>query len=327
MTAFFVCLKYDGGFMLDLCGRQITYLRISVTDKCNYRCCYCMPPQGVTKQSHSDMCSFEELKTMAEAAVKCGVRKIRVTGGEPLVRRGIVDFCKMLKDIPGVEELCITTNGSLLSSLAEPLKASGVDRLNVSLDTLRPDRFSQITRLGTLSDVLTGLEAAKAAGFDKIKINCVLLGGINDDEIRDFVNLTYDNNYQVRFIERMPMGYGASFGSYLPASKVVEVCPELEKMPSDGVAQRYKIKGYMGEVGLITPLSNEFCPQCNRIRITCDGRLKPCLHSDTEIVLRNLQGKALEDAICMGIMAKPEHHHLCDDGVTQTHRAMNQIGG
>lgn len=317
--------------MLDLCGRQITYLRISVTDKCNYRCCYCMPPQGVFKQNHSDICSFEELGDIAKAAVKCGVYKIRVTGGEPLVRRGIVDFCKMLKDIPGVKELCITTNGSLLSSLARPLKDSGVDRLNVSLDTLRPERFAQITRLGTLSDVLKGLEAAKDAGFDKIKINCVLLGGVNDDEILDFVNLTRDINYQVRFIERMPMGFGSSFGTFVPASKVLEVCPELEELPvevpTESVAKRYKIKGYKGEVGLITPLSNEFCSQCNRIRLTCDGRLKPCLHSDNEILLRNLKGQALEDAICKCILAKPEHHHLCDDGVTQTHRAMNQIGG
>ena len=286
-----------------------------------------MPPQGVTKQKHTDICSFEELRDMAEAAVKCGVRKIRVTGGEPLVRRGIVDFCKMLKEISGVEELCVTTNGSLLPSLAETLKSSGVDRLNVSLDTLRPERFEQITRLGTLSDVLEGLEAAKAAGFDKIKINCVLLGGVNDDEIANFVNLTRENDYQVRFIERMPMGFGASFGSFVPASRVLEVCPELEELSVEGVAKRYKVKGYKGEVGLITPLSNEFCPACNRIRITCDGRLKPCLHSDSEILLRNLHGQELEDAICRGILAKPEHHHLNIDGVTQTHRAMNQIGG
>ena len=313
--------------MLDLCGRSISYLRISVTDRCNYRCCYCMPPQGVEKQSHTDISSFEELRAMAEASVKCGVKKIRVTGGEPLVRRGIVDFCRMLKEIPGVEELCVTTNGSLLSSLALPLKLAGVDRLNISLDTLRPERFSSITRLGTLSDVFSGLEAAEAAGFDKLKINCVLLGGINDDEISDFVNLTKDKSYQVRFIERMPMGCGATFGSFVPASRVLEVCPQLEELSYDGVAKRYRVKGYRGEVGLITPLSNEFCPQCNRIRITCDGRLKPCLHSDSEIKLRGLEGQALEDAICTGILAKPEHHNLRSDGVTQTHRAMNQIGG
>lgn len=286
-----------------------------------------MPPEGIVKQSHDDICSFEELRDMARATVKCGVRKIRVTGGEPLVRRGIVDFCKMLKDIPGVEELCVTTNGSLLSSMAEPLKRSGVDRLNISLDTLSPERFSRITRLGTLSDVLEGLEAAKKAGFEKIKINSVLFGGVNDDEIPGFVELTRENDYEVRFIELMPMGNGDFSHAFVPASRVLELCPELEELPSEGVAKKYKKKGYRGEVGLITPLSNEFCPDCNRIRITCDGRLKPCLHSDYEIPLCNLGPQELEEAIRKGILAKPEHHHLVSDGVTGTHRSMNQIGG
>ena len=286
-----------------------------------------MPPEGVFKQEHSEICSFEELRAMAEAAVKCGVSKIRVTGGEPLVRRGIVDFCKMLKEIPGVKELCVTTNGSLLPRLATSLKAAGVDRLNISLDTLRPERFTQITRLGSLSEVLAGLDAAEVAGFENIKINCVLLGGINDDEIADFVALTKDKPYEVRFIERMPIGLCASFGTFVPASKVLEVCPFLEPSFSDGVAKRYKVKGYKGAVGLITPLSNEFCPQCNRLRITADGKLKPCLHSDVELPLRGLTGQALEDAICRGILAKPEHHHLKEEGFTQSHRAMNQIGG
>ncbi len=313
--------------MFDLYGRKITYLRISVTDKCNYRCIYCMPPEGVVKQSHSDICSYEELLAMAEAAVKCGVKKIRVTGGEPLVRRGIVDFCRMLKEIEGVEELCVTTNGSLLSTLASPLKEAGVDRLNVSLDTLRPERFKEITRLGTLSDVLEGLDAAERAGFDRIKINCVLLGGFNDDEIASFVDLTRDKNYQVRFIERMPIGLSSSFGTFVPASRVLEVCPELEEMEADGVARRYKIKGYKGDVGLITPLSHRFCSECNRIRITADGKLKPCLHSDDEITLRGLEGKELFEAVSKGIISKPERHYLEDDGISGTHRNMSQIGG
>jgi GTP 3',8-cyclase len=226
-----------------------------------------------------------------------------------------------------VKELCLTTNGSLLPLLAFDLKAAGVDRLNISLDTLSPERFSQITRLGTLSDVLSGIKAAEVAGFENLKINCVLLGGINDDEISDFVELTKDKPYEVRFIERMPIGLCASFGSFVPASRVLEVCPALEPMSSEGVAKRYKINGYKGSVGLITPLSNEFCPQCNRLRITADGKLKPCLHSDMEIPLRGLTGQALEDAICRGILAKPEHHHLKEEGFTQSHRAMNQIGG
>ncbi len=286
-----------------------------------------MPPEGVEKHSHFDVCSFEELIAMASAAVKCGVRKIRVTGGEPLVRRGIVDFCRMLKAIEGVEELCVTTNGSLLSSLAEPLKKAGVDRLNVSLDTLRPDRFNYITRLGTLQDILSGLDAAEKAGFEKIKLNCVLLGGVNDDEIADFIALTKEKDYEVRFIERMPMGLSSSFGSFVPASKVLEVCPELEEIPSEGVAKRYKIKGYKGEVGLITAMSERFCPQCNRIRITSDGRIKPCLHSREEISLRGLKKDELPVAIEKAIFSKPERHHLVEDTVTSTERNMNEIGG
>ncbi len=286
-----------------------------------------MPPEGVEKHSHFDVCSFEELIAMASAAVKCGVRKIRVTGGEPLVRRGIVDFCRMLKAIEGVEELCVTTNGSLLSSLAEPLKKTGVDRLNVSLDTLRPDRFNYITRLGTLQDILSGLDAAEKAGFEKIKLNCVLLGGVNDDEIADFIALTKEKDYEVRFIERMPMGLSSSFGSFVPASKVLEVCPELEEIPSEGVAKRYKIKGYKGEVGLITAMSERFCPQCNRIRITSDGRIKPCLHSREEISLRGLKKDELPVAIEKAIFSKPERHHLVEDTVTSTERNMNEIGG
>lgn len=313
--------------MLDLRGRQITYLRISVTDKCNYRCCYCMPPEGIERHSHLDICSFEELRDIAAVCVALGVRKIRVTGGEPLVRRGIVDFSRMLKEIPGVEELCITTNGSLLSEYAAQLKKVGVDRLNVSLDTLRPERFNMITRLGKLNDVLDGLKAAEDAGFERIKINCVLLGGINDDEIPAFVDLTRDKDYEVRFIERMPIGFGSSFGSFVPATRVLEAAPQLEETGVDGVARRYKIKGYKGSVGLITPLSNEFCSECNRIRLTSDGRLKPCLHSESEISLRGLKGKELEDAVKSAILSKPEHHHLVEKGVSESHRSMNEIGG
>lgn len=313
--------------MLDLYGRNITYLRISVTDRCNYRCRYCMPEKGVQKQSHYDICSFEELLLMARVAARCGVRKIRVTGGEPLVRRGVVDFCRMLKSIDGVEELCVTTNGSLLDSLAGPLKDSGVDRLNISLDTLRPDRFKEITRLGTLEDVINGIEAAERVGFKKIKINMVLLGGVNDDEIPDFVNLTKNNDYEVRFIERMPIGYGAAFASFIPAKRVLEMCPNLKAIESEGVAERYMLPGAKGSVGLITPLSNEFCPGCNRIRITADGILKPCLHSESEIPLRGLDEEALISAIESGILAKPRHHHLKERGLSDTTRNMNQIGG
>ena len=313
--------------MLDSFAREITYLRISITDRCNYRCRYCMPEEGVEKRAHGDICSLEELRDMAAAAVRCGVKKIRVTGGEPLVRRGAVDFCRMLSEIPGVEELCITTNGSLLAEQAAALREAGITHLNISLDTLKEERFRAITRAGTLSDVLRGLESAERAGFEKIKLNCVLLGGVNDDEIADFAALTRAHDWQVRFIERMPMGCGRGFGAYLPAKVVLERCPELEAVSHDGVAACYRFPGAKGTVGLIAPMSHAFCSECSRIRITADGKLKPCLHSGEEISLRGLSGDELEAAIRRGILMKPERHHMDETGATQAQRGMFAIGG
>ena len=313
--------------MLDSFAREITYLRISITDRCNYRCRYCMPEEGVEKRAHGDICSLEELRDMAAAAVRCGVKKIRVTGGEPLVRRGAVDFCRMLAEIPGVEELCLTTNGSLLAEQAAALREAGVTRLNISLDTLKEERFRAITRAGTLSDVLRGLESAERAGFEKIKLNCVLLGGVNDDEIADFAALTRAHDWQVRFIERMPMGCGRDFGAYLPAQTVLERCPELEPVSHDGVAACCRFPGAKGTVGLIAPMSHAFCSECSRIRITADGKLKPCLHSAAELSLRGLSGDELEAAIRRGILMKPERHHMNATGETETQRGMFEIGG
>ena len=313
--------------MVDSYARAITYLRISITDRCNYRCRYCMPDAGIEKCAHGDICSLEELRDMAAAAVCCGVRKIRVTGGEPLVRRGAVDFCRMLAEIPGVEELCLTTNGSLLAEQAAALREAGVTHLNISLDTLKEERFRTITRLGTLSDVLRGIEAAEHAGFEKIKLNCVLLGGVNDDEIADFAALTRAHDWQVRFIERMPMGCGRDFGAYLPAQAVLERCPELEAISHDGVAACYRFPGAKGTVGLIAPMSHAFCSECSRVRITADGKLKPCLHSAAELSLRGLSGDELEAAIRRGILMKPERHHMDETGETEAQRGMFAIGG
>ena len=315
--------------MEDTFGRTITYLRLSVTDLCNYRCRYCMAPEGVEKTAHDAVCSLEELRDMTAAAVACGVRKVRITGGEPLVRRGIVDLCCMVKEIPGVKELCLTTNGSLLGSLALPLREAGVDRLNISLDTLRPDRFRTITRLGELSQVWEGIEAAEAAGFSQLKLNCVLMGGINDDEIEDFVNLTRTHPWQVRFIELMPMGVCAGWDrrAFLPVETVRQRCPDLEAVGAEGVASCYRLPGAAGTVGLIAPMSHVFCGDCSRIRITADGKLKPCLHSGEEIPLRGLTGEDLVQAVRQGIARKPERHHLECRGGSETRRSMNEIGG
>ena len=314
--------------MRDACGRTIDYLRLSVTDRCNYRCRYCMPPEGVEKRSHGDILSLEELAEIAAAAVRCGVRKIRLTGGEPLVRRGLPDLCRMLRAIPGVEELCLTTNGSLLPAFAAPLREAGVDRLNISLDTLRPDRFAAMTRLGRLRDALDGVRAAEAAGFQNLKFDTVLIGGFNDDEIVDFVNLSRDHPWEMRFIELMPMGPCAGWdkGRFLPCGTVLGRVPELEPLDVQGVARRYRLPGAQGTVGLISPVSRGFCADCRRIRVTADGRLKGCLHSRAELPLRGLHGEALEAAIRRGILQKPREHHLAESP-SDTPRTMNQIGG
>ncbi len=315
--------------MNDTLGRKITYLRLSVTDLCDLRCIYCMPEHGVPKRAHSEICSLEELCDMAAAAVSLGVRKVRITGGEPLVRRGVVSLCQMLRALPGLEELCLTTNGVRLPELAAPLREAGVDRLNISLDTLRPERYRSITRIGELSSVLRGLDAAEAAGFSHTKLNCVLMGGVNDDEIEDFVRLTQERPISVRFIELMPMGacVGWDKARFLSAGAVLDRVPELEPAGTDGVSRLYRIPGAAGTVGLIEPMSHAFCAECSRIRITADGKLKPCLHADMEIALRGLHGEALLDAIRQGIARKPERHALTRDGQSHAGRCMSEIGG
>lgn len=314
--------------MNDAHGRRIDYLRLSVTDLCNYRCVYCMPDSGVSKRSHSEILSVEECVDVAAQAVRCGVRKVRVTGGEPLVRRGILDICRGIAEIGTLDELCLTTNGSLLREFARPLRDAGVDRLNVSLDTLRPERFARLTRRGSLEDVLDGVDAALRAGFERLKFNVVLIGGVNDDEIADFVALTRERPAEVRFIELMPVGECAGWdrSRFIGAQRVLEVCPELMPLEAEGVAARYRIPGHAGTVGLIRPLSHKFCSECNRIRVTADGKLKPCLHSADEIPLKGLRGEALFRAIRDGILQKPLQHEMERLGSRST-RPMNRIGG
>lgn len=314
--------------MMDQYGRTIDYLRLSVTDLCNYRCRYCMPAEGVEKGPHGSILTVEELVEIGEAAVKLGVRKIRLTGGEPLVRRGILDICRGLRAIPELKELCLTTNGSLLPELAQPLREAGVDRLNISLDTLKPERFQEITRRGTLDEVMKGIRAAEDAGFQNLKLDTVLMGGVNDDEIGDFLALTMEHPWEVRFIELMAMGPCAAWPKerFLPVTEVLRRFPQLEKIRPNGVARRYRLPGAVGTAGLIAPVSYEFCGDCRRIRVTADGRLKGCLHSREEIPLRGLHGDALTEAIRRGILQKPRQHHLTEHA-SDTPRTMNQIGG
>lgn len=314
--------------MQDSYNRTIRCLRLSVTDRCNYRCQYCMAEEGAPERSHGEVLSIEELAEIGAAAVRCGVTKIRLTGGEPLVRRGVLTLIERLRALDDLAELTMTTNGSLLENAAIDLKQAGVDRLNISLDTLSPSKFRDISRRGELADVLRGLDAVKAAGFTHTKLNTVLLGGVNDDEIADFVALTRENDYCVRFIELMPMGVCAHFPRerFLSADAVLAAVPELAPIGGDGVAELYRVPGYRGTVGLIRPMSRCFCADCDRIRVTADGRLKPCLHSAAELPLRGLHGVDLENAIRAGAARKPARHHLAS-GVSDTPRAMNQIGG
>ncbi len=315
--------------MLDRYGRDIRYLRISVTDRCNYRCRYCMPGDGVALCSHQDILSFEEITAIADAAVSLGITKIRLTGGEPLVRRGITDLCRMLKAIPNLSELSMTTNGSLLSDKAKELKAAGLDRLNISLDTLDPGKFQQITRVGTLSDVFAGIDAAEAAGFLRTKLNVVLIGGFNDDEILDFVALTEKRSLSVRFIELMPIGVCQSWPKerFVSTDALLKAVPALVPERTDGVATEYRVPGFAGTVGLISPLSHAFCDRCNRIRLTADGRLKPCLHAKDEIFLRGLSGDALLETMQKAIYCKPAAHRMDALHPSSAGRNMFEIGG
>lgn len=317
--------------MIDKYGRNINYMRISVTELCNLRCRYCMPEEGIKKRSHDEMMTAEETIDAVKAAVSLGIGKFRITGGEPLVKRGIVNLCRTIAGISGVEELCLTTNGTLLRELAVPLKEAGVDRLNISLDTLDKKKYKEITRLGSLQDALDGIEAAFDAGFENIKINTVLMGGFNDDEIHDFVQLTVDRPLEVRFIELMPIGGGMDFDKtrFISCLTVPEVVTELKPLKiTDGVASIYKLPESKGRVGLIRPISCEFCGDCNKIRLTSDGMLKPCLHSSEEIPLKGKTLDEMTEIMSNAILAKPERRSALDaDNPSLAGRNMNMIGG
>ncbi len=315
--------------MKDQQGRNITYMRISVTDKCNLRCTYCMPEEGVSPLCHSDILTVEETIAAAKAGVSLGISKIRITGGEPLVRKGIVDLCRGIAEIPGIEEICMTTNGTLLPTYAKALREAGVDRLNISLDTLNPQKYNQITRLGDLEQALKGIRAARDAGFHELKINVVLMAGFNDDEISDFVEMTRVENLDVRFIELMPIGSSWEMDAYTSCDKVLESVPQLISLQkTDGVAELYQLPGGIGRVGLIRAISCKFCEECNKIRLTADGKLKPCLHSEIELSIKGLDPSQMKDAISKAIQMKPDDRGKLD----QQHpscagRSMHQIGG
>ena len=317
--------------MIDRLGRNITYLRISLTDKCNLRCRYCMPAEGVCKRSHHEMMNEDEVVTAVEVAASLGIRKIRLTGGEPLVKRNIVSICRRVAAVEGITEVCLTTNGILLPQLGKQLKEAGVTRLNLSLDTLDPEKYAHITRIGRLEQFQAGLEAALEAGFEKVKINAVLIGGFNDNEIEDLAGLTMEYPVDMRFIELMPIQDHDEFGeeAYVPYSRVLEKLPEAVPMPQDGgVAKLYRLPGAKGNIGLISPVSAHFCGECNRIRLTADGKLKPCLHAPDEFSIKGLDFDGMKKVFEQAIWNKPAWHGDLDAlHRSQAGRNMNEIGG
>lgn len=326
--------------MQDAFARNINYLRMSITDRCNLRCFYCSPVQGMVKLAHHEILRYEELLRLAAVAANLGMKKLRVTGGEPLVRRGLAGFIRRLHDTPGVDEICLTTNGVRLAERAEALWTAGLRRLNISLDTLHPERYRQITGGDYFSQVWEGLRIAEALGFAPIKINCVVMRGLNDDELLAFARLSLEYPYQVRFIEFMPIGAQSRWHHryYLSTAdlqarlrglgKLEEIAPEA----AAGPARRFRLSGARGELGFISPISQHFCPTCNRLRLTADGRLRPCLFSDQEIDIKTplRQGASeatLQELFLTAIRIKPKRHPLGAPEPYTCQRPMASIGG
>ena len=325
--------------LIDLHGRTIDYLRVSITDLCNFRCIYCRPAEGVQLVPHSDILRYEEILRIVIAARNLGIRKVRVTGGEPLVRRGVVDFISRLNSEIDLEDVALTTNGSRLPEMAKGLYQAGLKRVNISLDTLRRDCFHSITGADELDRVLKGIEECLEIGFDPIKINVVLLKGINESDIADFAGLTIEKPIDIRFIERMPFGAEArppnspaSF-SALQALKIIErVFGELRPMERSemaGPATMFKIDGALGKIGVIDPVSGHFCGTCNRIRLTARGSLRPCLLSPTEIDMKSFlraapNDREIEAYIKAAVLAKPASRF---SNINKMGVGMNSIGG
>ena len=310
----------------------VDYLRISVTDRCNFRCGYCMPPAGVPPLDHRDILSYEEITRFAVAAVEAGIRRVRITGGEPLVRRGIAHLVGALAGVPGISDLAMTTNGSLLADRAGSLKAAGLTRLNISIDSLDPERFRQITGGARLEPVLAGLEAALAAGFEPVKVNVVALEGV-ERELKSMVALCRDHPVHVRFIELMPVGRGRAYaGRFLSRRRLLE---ELESfgglMPAAapagaGPARYYRFAGAAGTIGFIGSVSDHFCASCNRLRLTADGRLLGCLFSGEEYEVRPFIGgdRQLLAGVIAGAIGRKKYDRRAD---SRGRRQMSQIGG
>ncbi|MEW6400590.1 MAG: GTP 3',8-cyclase MoaA [Chloroflexota bacterium] len=327
--------------LTDRFGRPITYLRISVTDRCNLRCVYCLPEKGIEWQPRENQLSAEEIARVVVAAASVGVKRVRLTGGEPLVRPDIVEIVARLASIPGIEEVSLTTNAMLLERFAQPLAEAGLKRVNISLDTLDEDKFKRITRGGDMDRLWDGIAAAEAASLAPLKLNTVVVNGLNADEIPALALLTIENPWHVRFIELMPVGNAQDWGVGFPLQperyiSIHEMQAQLSTFnlqPSttpmgNGPARTFRIPGALGTIGFISPLGEHFCQNCNRLRLTADGSLRPCLLLDGEINLRHAlrNGEPLLPLIQSAVDAKPEGHELFLQHFPESRR-MAQIGG
>jgi len=330
--------------MLDPYNRDINYLRISVTDRCNLRCTYCRPKEGISLKGHEDILRYEEILRVVSRATALGFVKVRLTGGEPLVRRGFVEFAAALKKIKGLEDISLTTNGILLEKYADAIFNAGITRINISLDSLDGEKYAEITRGGNLDDVFRGIAEAEKAGFSPIKINTVIVRGFNDNEVLDFARLALTKPFQIRFIEIMPVspvntGHAEDF---LPNRQLLETIGrhfrllplQGKKHKTDGPARLYKLEEGRGEIGFINPVSDHFCATCNRLRLMADGKLRACLLKEEEVDLkaaleRRCSDEELDELIRKAVRFKPEKHDLdCTDRhLKKCHRDMSDIGG
>ncbi|MFC2011907.1 GTP 3',8-cyclase MoaA [Chloroflexota bacterium] len=325
--------------LIDSWQRQINYLRISVTDHCNLNCVYCSVGE-LPRFSHDDILRYEEIEKIVRVAADMGISKVRLTGGEPLIRPDFSQMVGVIAQVEGIDDISLTTNGILLSRYAAELKEAGLKRVNISLDTLNKDRFKRITGLDKLEDVLAGIEAAHKAGLEPVKINMVVLKGINDDEVIDFVRKSIDEGWHIRFIEFMPIGVSnGEVSGTVSAQEIkdsIQIVGKLEPYAGptgNGPARYYQFSGAKGTVGFITPMTEHFCHTCNRLRITSDGQLRPCLLADDEVnlkeALRNGAGNdKIKKLIQQAVDTKREHHNLTGGLAPETaSRPMCQIGG
>jgi len=327
--------------LIDPFGRPVTYLRISVTDRCNLRCVYCMPPEGVAWQPHENILRYEEIMEVVRAAAENGVSEFRLTGGEPLVRKDLSDLVRMMAETPGVEDISLTTNGLLLENQIEGLAQAGLRRINVSMDTLDPQKFARITRGGSLEKVLRGLERAEAIGIRPIKLNVVMMRGVNQDELVSLARLSLIHPWHIRFIEMMPVNNQQPWGEgfpdpaqvFFPIQEMMRLLEPLHLHPENGgigrgPAREYRLEGALGKIGFISPVGEQFCDRCNRLRLTADGNLRPCLLTDVEISVTSTlrRGEPVLPLLQQAVLLKPSGHDLAG----QAHpyqRCMIQIGG